>query len=183
MKVRRWLCQSVLALAVLSGLSNSSFVQASATGPEEAEAPVTGLLQWQKDGAPVATALGNQREPQIVSDGAGGGIVVWQDFRPYWSSSAPRYLYAQRLSAAGESLWQPDGISIALLGNIDPQVVSDGQGRVIVGWYDVRACRTCMSSASGRTGCSYGLQMAWRWRRANNRAARVWQATGPAGRS
>jgi hypothetical protein len=39
-------------------------------------APVTGLLQWQKDGAPVATALGNQREPQIVSDGAGGGIVV-----------------------------------------------------------------------------------------------------------
>jgi hypothetical protein len=123
-------------LNLLSGVSSSKTAITVLAG---ADAPVTGLLQWQKDGAPVATALGNQREPQIVSDGAGGGIVVWLDYRLSWGPNAPAHLYAQRVSAMGQLLWQRDGIPVIEVGDQwDPQVVSDGQGGALVAWRDNR---------------------------------------------
>ena len=29
----------------------------------------------------ISTAIGNQRESQLISDGAGGAIITWQDRR------------------------------------------------------------------------------------------------------
>lgn len=143
MGTRRWLYQVVLALVVSSVLTNSSFAQTPGLRSEDANAPVTGLLQWQKDGVPLVTALGNQRAPQIVTDGAGGGIVVWLDYRPFWTPGAPAHLYAQRVSATGQTLWRHDGVPIMVVGDQwELQVVSDGEGGAIVVWSDSRSGRS-----------------------------------------
>lgn len=86
MKTRRWryLCGVVLVFALFGPWSSAS-AQTPVIDAGATKTPVTGLLQWQKDGVPLVTALGNQREPQIVTDGAEGGIVLWRDYRPSWS--------------------------------------------------------------------------------------------------
>lgn len=40
-----------------------------------------GIPQWTVGGIPVATAIGLQDNPVLLSDGSGGAIVVWQDQR------------------------------------------------------------------------------------------------------
>lgn len=134
----RWLCGLVLTFALFGPLPMRVSGQADASVAGSTKAPVTGLPQWQHDGTPIVTADGIQLAPQIVSDGAGGGIVVWQDFRPYYVDTVPRSLYAQRVLADGQIAWQTDGIPIASLDNTDPQVASDGQGGAVVAWYDAR---------------------------------------------
>jgi hypothetical protein len=56
-----------------------------------------GTPQWSVNGVPICTASNDQGVPQVVSDGLGGAIVVWTDFR-----SATSYdIYAQRVNASG----------------------------------------------------------------------------------
>ena len=40
-----------------------------------------GAIQWTANGVALSTAAGAQMQPQITSDGAGGAIVVWYDYR------------------------------------------------------------------------------------------------------
>ena len=40
-----------------------------------------GSPQWTADGVALCTAANDQRDPTIVSDGAGGAIVTWDDRR------------------------------------------------------------------------------------------------------
>jgi len=141
MNAKRWcyLLTGLLVIAILGSVSRTAFAQAITTRQTPDGTPVTGLIQWQKDGVPVATALGNQRRPQIVTDGAGGAIVLWEDFRPYWVPDMPADLYAQRVSADGQPLWQPDGVPVAVPGNqFMPQLISDGAGGAIATWLDDR---------------------------------------------
>jgi hypothetical protein len=43
--------------------------------------------QWITDGVPVCTAAGDQEVPQITTDGSGGAIFTWSDYRAgNWSS-------------------------------------------------------------------------------------------------
>ncbi|MDH5377271.1 MAG: IPT/TIG domain-containing protein, partial [Gammaproteobacteria bacterium] len=41
----------------------------------------TGVVQWVTDGVVISTASGHQSNAEIVSDGASGAIIVWQDER------------------------------------------------------------------------------------------------------
>jgi hypothetical protein len=70
----------------------------------------------------------------IISDGAGGAIITWQDKR-----SGTGHIYAQRVSANGEILWTENGVPICTAGRCDyPYIVSDGSsGAIICWWYDV----------------------------------------------
>ncbi|MBI4424188.1 MAG: hypothetical protein HY554_10700, partial [Elusimicrobia bacterium] len=79
-------------------------------------APVSG---WTAGGVQVSTTptrsvvydaafAGSNVMPAAASDGAGGLIVVWQDWR-----SGNGDVYAQRLSAAGAKLWAPEGVLVA----------------------------------------------------------------------
>jgi hypothetical protein len=83
-------------------------------------------------GVALCTAAGNQTQPGIVSDGAGGAIVFWQDQR----TGAPTDLYAQRLTAAGATPWTVDGTVInAEIGNqINCAATSDGAGGAVFTW-------------------------------------------------
>jgi len=40
-----------------------------------------GAVQWTADGVALCTAAGHQYYPVMVSDGAGGAIVAWYDYR------------------------------------------------------------------------------------------------------
>ena len=96
-----------------------------------------GDVLWPAYGVVVSKAAGDQLNPQVVSDGAGGVIVVWEDGR---SDPINPDIYAQRLNAAGIELWTVDGVLVsnAANGQTAPVVVSDGMSGAIVAWRDAR---------------------------------------------
>jgi FlgD Ig-like domain len=97
-----------------------------------------GLPQWTLNGVAVCTAANSQQNPVIVSDGAGGAIITWEDYRT--GNNTPD-IYAQRVSAAGVPQWTLDGtaLSTANSAQISPAIASDGAGGAIVTWYDYRS--------------------------------------------
>ncbi len=104
-----------------------------------ATSATTVRAQWQIDGGPVCTAENNQVNPRVVSDGAGGTIITWQDLR---DGNAPD-IYAQHVLASGEvdPAWPADGRALcAVAGSqqTNPEIVSDGAGGAIVTWQDAR---------------------------------------------
>lgn len=95
----------------------------------------SGAVQWTSDGVPISTAAGSQQHPQIISDGAGGAIITWQDDR-----DGNLDIYAQRMNRDGVMQWAVDGIAVAAGGHSEfsPQIVSDGVGGAILAWQDDR---------------------------------------------
>lgn len=95
----------------------------------------TGHTRWQTGGIPVCTAAGTQRRPQLVTDGAGGAIIVWEDDR-YGSFD----IFAQRIDSSGIARWQTNGIQVcnAAWAQQFPAMISDGLGGAIVTWQDSR---------------------------------------------
>lgn len=96
----------------------------------------SGFCQWTIDGVSVCTAAYNQGSPELVSDGSGGAIIVWQDAR----NGVSYDIYAQRLNASGFSQWTTDGVSVCTAAEFQgsPQLVSDGSGGAIIVWQDYR---------------------------------------------
>ena len=97
----------------------------------------SGKVQWTTDGVPICTAEDNQNSPRLVSDGAGGAIITWMDFRSGDSSD----VYAQRVDSSGRVLWTTNGVPICTAADWqrDPQLVSDGAGGAIITWQDDRS--------------------------------------------
>jgi hypothetical protein len=79
--------------------------------------------------------LGEQQDPSIVSDGFGGAIVVWSDYR-----NGNADIYGQRIDSAANVLWTVDGTPLCDEGSsqYDVQSVSDGDGGVFLVWTDSR---------------------------------------------
>jgi hypothetical protein len=98
--------------------------------------------EWQPDGIPVATSTNYQTTQAMASDGAGGAIVTWHEFR----SGTGYDVFAQRISASGDPLWTPGGVAISTVARdqSSPTIASDGVGGAIVTWIDDRSC--CFSS-------------------------------------
>lgn len=100
----------------------------------------TGVVDpaWPADGLAVCTAPGNQLAPRVVSDGAAGAIVAWQDTR----GGSEYDVYAHRVLASGavDPAWPADGRAVcAEAGNqLEPDLVTDGAGGAIVVWTDYR---------------------------------------------
>ncbi len=92
---------------------------------------------WPADGRALCTAANSQQDPVIVSDGAGGAIVAWDDNR-----GASTDIYAQHVLSAGtvDPAWPADGRALctAANGQTIPRIMADGAGGAIVTWYDSR---------------------------------------------
>jgi hypothetical protein len=58
----------------------------------------SGAVQWTLDGVAVCTAANSQWSPTIVSDGSGGAIITWYDYR-----SGTSDIYAQRVDYTGST--------------------------------------------------------------------------------
>jgi hypothetical protein len=97
------------------------------------------------NGVPVCVTGNLQIWPMLVSDGAGGAIITWEDNR-----GAAYDIYAQRVNGAtGAVMWivpppAGPGLSICTAANnqLMPMIVSDGVGvgggGAIITWYDAR---------------------------------------------
>jgi hypothetical protein len=88
------------------------------------------------DALPVSPFGGTQDLPVIISDGAGGAIMAWEDF------SAGGDIFALRLLANGDLApgWPSFGIAICTqaAAQTAPAICSDGVGGAIIVWEDAR---------------------------------------------
>ena len=94
-----------------------------------------GNPQWTTNGMPICTEVNAQNSPCIASDGTGGAIIIWQDFRTNYAD-----LYAQRINKNGELLWAKNGVLVCGTSGAQsaPIAVDDGTGGAIVAWQDFR---------------------------------------------
>jgi hypothetical protein len=99
----------------------------------------TGAPLWKQDGVPVCTQPNEQSVRSVLSDGAGGGVFVWEDHR---SGSGPGYsdIYAQRVNSTGNIQWGYDGVALCTTSgdSYGPKAIADGPGGALVTWYDWR---------------------------------------------
>jgi len=94
-----------------------------------------GTVFYSGTGVEVCTASGDQRDPQIVSDGAGGGIIAWNDWR-----SGGGDVYAQRVDHGVNVLWVGDGVLACgshFAGSL--RATTDGAGGAVLTWSDDRS--------------------------------------------
>lgn len=103
-----------------------------------------GVAQWTANGTAVCTLPENQPNAvsslNIVSDGANGAIVCWDDNRAN-NTSTGLDIYAQRISSNGTMLWTMNGVPVATKPASNqrvPTMVSDGSNGAIIAWLDGR---------------------------------------------
>jgi len=97
-----------------------------------------GNMLWATDGVPVCTVTGDQEFPSMVTDGAGGAIMAWRDYR---DGQFDANIYSQRIDDTGAALWTSRGIAVVTAtGNqyITGEIASDGNGGVFIAWQDER---------------------------------------------
>ena len=94
-----------------------------------------GNILWTTNGVAVCNKTTTQKSPKIVSDNAGGAIIVWEDsLNFYWD------IYAQRISSAGAIMWTTGGVAVCSSPNTqaNPRIEADGLGGAIITWQDKR---------------------------------------------
>jgi hypothetical protein len=96
-----------------------------------------GTPVWTSNGVAVVALPEYQSAVQIVSDGAYGAVMAWQDYR----GGTDYDVYAQRLDYSGTALWTSNGTSISALSGYQtiPVLVADGTGGAIIAWEDSRS--------------------------------------------
>jgi hypothetical protein len=96
----------------------------------------SGVTRWNSNGVAICSATYNQGSPQLVSDGLGGAIITWSDFRGEYTD-----IYAQRITSEGVINWPIyDGVPVCTSAyhQDTPKIVSDGAGGAIICWQDNR---------------------------------------------
>jgi len=96
-----------------------------------------GLYSWAQNGVPVCVDPNPQMNPQLVPDGTGGAIFVWEDYRGLGGPD----IYAQRINGLNVAQWTANGIPVSAAGGAQesPQVAPDGSGGMFLGWDDSRS--------------------------------------------
>lgn len=91
---------------------------------------------WDINGNAIAAESGDQDSHTFWEDGTGGAILAWRDTRNPNDSD----IYMQRISAAGQLLWNSGG-TLLCGANFDqgqPKMCPDGTGNFIFTWRDKR---------------------------------------------
>lgn len=90
-----------------------------------------GLPMWTTNGVLVCNAINTQAENEIISDGNGGAIIVWGDYR-----SGNADIYAQKVNAFGIPQWALNGVPICIATNsqIPDGIANDEYGGAIISW-------------------------------------------------
>lgn len=96
-----------------------------------------GITMWTAGGVPVCTAIMNQKNARLVTDGSGGAFIVWQDKR----GGIDFDIYVQHLNSSGIPLLAVGGVSVCSVidKQTDPKIVSDKLGGAIITWPDKRS--------------------------------------------
>jgi hypothetical protein len=127
---------------------------------------------WAANGVAVSTTSADQLVPQLISDGAGGVVIIWEDYRNAGSGGD---VYAQRIAANGALLWTAGGVAVAQAANdqVNPLLTSDGAGGAIIIWEDYR------NDATGRGEALEGNSNIYA-QRVDASGAMLWSANGVA---
>ena len=82
-------------------------------------------------------AAAGQLSQRMVSDGAGGAFIVWQDFR-----NGATDIFAHHVLGTGslDPAWPINGLAICTADSSQllPQVVGDVAGGILIAWSDLR---------------------------------------------
>jgi hypothetical protein len=111
--------------------------------------------QWSNDPAvntPVATAAGDQFNPEITSLGPEGCIVVWHDGR----TGNVADIYVQKFDADGYAQWTVNGVALSTAPGHQwvQQIAGDGSGGAVVAWQDERNDNVLHDIYAGRISSS-----------------------------
>lgn len=119
-----------------------------------------GFPRWSLTGTAICTTVNDNYDLRIASDGEGGALLVWRDYR----SGTNWDIYAQKIDSSGAIQWTGDGLPVcAAAGHqITPGIVGDGTGGAIITWSD------------NRSGIDYDLYA----QRINASGSAVWAANG-----
>ncbi len=95
----------------------------------------SGNKQWGTNGIKVADKTYFMM-PALLSDGAGGAIIVWGDTR-----GSDNDVYAQKINSSGLVQWASGGVLVSgATGNqSDPVAIADGANGAIAVWKDYRS--------------------------------------------
>ncbi len=94
-----------------------------------------GNILWDANGTAIVTDPANQDDFGICTDGNGGVIIAFEDWRDSnWN------IYVQYINATGDVQWTTDGVRIVsqTASQINPKAARDGQGGAYVVWEDYR---------------------------------------------
>lgn len=101
-----------------------------------------GVRQWDAgggnfNGIALATSTNYQTRLRIVEDGAGGAIVLWEDYR----SDSSGDIYGQRIDGNGVLQWNTAGVALVTVAGSSQdsiQAISDQNGGAYLVWRDSR---------------------------------------------
>jgi hypothetical protein len=98
-----------------------------------------GARLWNADGIEVCADMMGQERPRLATDGAGGAIIAWYDYRdcPY---NVYADVYAQKLSVDGVPQWTGGGVPVCTEEHtqVTVEIASNGTGGAALVWMDCR---------------------------------------------
>jgi hypothetical protein len=96
-----------------------------------------GESMWPVGGVLVCTTQAGEPGLEIISDGSGGAIIVWLDYR----SGSSWDIYAKHIDANGVPGWAQEGVPLCTASGEQywPVIASDGSGGAIIAWVDLRS--------------------------------------------
>jgi len=105
-----------------------------------------GYRQWGNNGVQVSPLRGFRSPTNIIPDGRGGAIILWDDFTKGAQIGDPdnpeNEMYVQRIDRTGKRLWDSSGVVIrefiAKAGIGDFQIVTDDYQTFMISWFDQR---------------------------------------------
>jgi MYXO-CTERM domain-containing protein len=103
-----------------------------------------GQRAWTLHGRALTSAVGAEIRPAIIADGAGGAIIAYAEGPNSMDYETLSHIRAQRIDAAGQKLWGPEGVWLvqAAGGQMRPVLTTDGANGAIVAWNDHRGGTT-----------------------------------------
>jgi hypothetical protein len=95
----------------------------------------SGTILWTTNGVGVVVKNSHQTGPRIVSDGAQGAVIVWED-----SVNGNWDIYAQRINNNGVTQWTSGGVAVCTSSQnqVNPKIETDGNGLFYIAWQDRR---------------------------------------------
>src|SRR5687767_4984340 len=96
-----------------------------------------GVAEWTATQFAIFNPIQTPFPPQIISDGAGGVIIAWSDYR----SGNSLDIVAQKINAAGQPMWTANGVLLCAASG-DQEIsamIPDGKGGAVIAWTDYRS--------------------------------------------
>ena len=99
----------------------------------------SGSKLWGANGTIICNAPNRQDVPKITTDGSGGAIITWWDFRNSPTDNVTD-VFAQRVDANGATLWTNNGVPVAVMpyDQDDVQIINDNNHGAYIVWTDFR---------------------------------------------